>query len=31
MNKQEAIDKINNIGTLIIRDTTLHQQFKEFE
>lgn len=27
MNKQEAIDKINNMGTLKIRDTTLHQQF----
>lgn len=28
MNKQEAIDKINNISTLKIRDTTLHQQFE---
>lgn len=27
MNKQEAIDKINNISTLKIRDTTLHRQF----
>lgn len=27
MNKQEAIDKINNMGTLKIRDTTLHRQF----
>lgn len=27
MNKQEAIEKINNMGTLKIRDTTLHQQF----
>ena len=26
MNNQEAIDKINNISTLKIRDTTLHQQ-----
>ncbi|MCO4539866.1 hypothetical protein Si099_01692 [Streptococcus infantarius subsp. infantarius] len=27
MNKQEAIEKINNMGTLKIRDTVLHQQF----
>ncbi|MCO4532305.1 hypothetical protein Si102_02001 [Streptococcus infantarius subsp. infantarius] len=27
MNKQEAIDKIKNIGTLKINDTVLHQQF----
>ena len=27
MNKQEAIEKINNMGTLKIRDTTLHRQF----
>lgn len=27
MNKQEAIEKINNMATLKIRDTTLHQQF----
>lgn len=27
MNKKEAIEKIKNIGTLKIRDTTLHQQF----
>lgn len=26
MNKQEAIEKINNMGTLKIRDTVLHQQ-----
>lgn len=26
MNKQEAIDKIKNIGTLKINDTVLHQQ-----
>lgn len=28
MNKQEAIDKIKNIGTLKINDTVLHQQFE---
>lgn len=28
MNKQEAIDKINNMATLKIRDTTVHQQFE---
>lgn len=27
MNKQEAIDKVNNMVTLKIRDTTVHQQF----
>lgn len=27
MNEQEAIEKINNMGTLKIRDTVLHQQF----
>lgn len=27
MNKQEAIEKIKNIGTLKINDTVLHQQF----
>ena len=27
MNKQEAIEKINNMVTLKIRDTTVHQQF----
>lgn len=27
MNKQEAIEKINNMATLKIRDTTIHQQF----
>lgn len=28
MNKQEAIDKIKNIGTLKINDTVSHQQFE---
>lgn len=27
MNKQEAIEKIKNIGTLKINDTVLHRQF----
>lgn len=27
MNKQEAIEKIKNMATLKIRDTTVHQQF----